>query len=148
MSVLYPSGHGMQLAFDVPPRVGEYVERGHSVHARDAYPDANEPAGHVTHDVEPDADEKVPGGQAAHDESEDAPSVAENFPLEQGVQPRSVCPGAGLYVPAAHALQFRADVAPRLFPKNPGLQGVHADADARPSAADQVPAGHLTQPPP
>ena len=39
-------------------------------------------------------------------------------------------------------------MAPSALPKNPGVQGVHADAEARPTAADQEPAGQGTQAPP
>ena len=39
-------------------------------------------------------------------------------------------------------------MAPSALPKKPGAQGVHADAEARPTAADQEPAGQGTQAPP
>jgi hypothetical protein len=40
------------------------------------------------------------------------------------------------------------DVAPSALPKNPAEQGVQADAEARPTASDQEPAGQGTQAPP
>ncbi len=40
------------------------------------------------------------------------------------------------------------DVAPRELPKNPGVQGAQAEAEARPVAEDQDPAGQGTQAPP
>ena len=79
------------------------------------------PAGATAHAEEP-AGAKVPAAQGSHCARALAPGVALAVPAGQGTQPENVCPGAGLYEPAAHWVQLERLVAAGRLEKEPAGQ--------------------------
>ena len=108
-AVVVPAGQGAQDATDAAPTMALNVFSGQSVAAPARAP-AKVPGGAAAHAAEP-AGAKVPAAHCAHCARLLAPSAALAVPAGQGTQPANVCPGAGLYEPAAHWVQFPKLVA-------------------------------------
>ena len=109
VAVVVPAGQGVQDVMEADPTEGLKVLKGHSS-AAPAPAAAYEPAGATAQAEEP-AGAKVPAAQGAHCARALAPGVALAVPAGQGTQPENVCPGAGLYEPAAHWVQLERLVA-------------------------------------
>ena len=100
------------------------------------------PIAQAAHALEPGSAAALPGGQAAQVEGSDAPSAAEEVPAAQGMQPADVCPGAGLYDPAAHAEQLAALTAAGRLEKRPAG---HASQKLELGCAANCPGGQGVQ---
>lgn len=117
-----PLGHAAQSSSVGVPGASEYVPARHTVHASSSEPrpspSPNLPGGQEMHtDALPDA--KLPLGQGAHASRDDPPWT-------------------GLYVPFAHGVQTKAEVAPTVGEYVPGG---HCEHCSTPCFASPAPSG-------
>lgn len=115
-NVVVPSGHATQEVFDAPPATLLNRPSGQFVHTCEPGVAEKVPVGQIEHCVAPEFAAKVPGAQSEQAVAATAPLALLARPTGHAMHPSSVCPGAGLYVPATHAEQLDDAVAPRELP--------------------------------
>jgi hypothetical protein len=133
-----PALHFEHAASSAPPTPDDAYPTGQG--RQDVAPAAeNCPAPQLLHTAEPCDCAAVPAGHAWQEDASVAPTAFDAVPALQGMQPDDVCPGAPLYVPAKHLLQFARLVAPAPLKKRPAGHGEHAGA---PGVLENVPKPH------
>ena len=91
-----PRGHKTQAAARfAPPAMAPLIPIGQG--RQDvASPEAYVPCWQIAQDVEPEVGAMLPGAQGEHCAASLAPTLLENLPGEQDIQPLEVCPEDGL----------------------------------------------------